>query len=159
MANMMESSFTGGDSRSGEPLNLRTYRAQKRPGSRVRTMLYVAAPVAAGLLAWRFKKLRPIMTSLATHREGLVFSELKQLCALTDGNLSRHLDVLKEAGIVEIWKGYEGRRPKTLVRLTRAGRERFTDYLAELERLVKDAQRAKESGSKAAVQRLAVDPA
>ncbi|HEY7820197.1 MAG TPA: transcriptional regulator [Vicinamibacteria bacterium] len=100
-----------------------------------------------------------IMTSLATHREGLVFSELKQLCALTDGNLSRHLDVLKEAGIVEIWKGYEGRRPKTLVRLTRAGRERFTDYLAELERLVKDAQRAKESGSKAAVQRLAVDPA
>jgi DNA-binding transcriptional ArsR family regulator len=100
-----------------------------------------------------------IMTSLATHREGLVFSELKQLCALTDGNLSRHLDVLKEAGIVEIWKGYEGRRPKTLVRLTRAGRGRFTDYLAELERLVKDAQRAKEASSKAPLPRLAVDPA
>ncbi|HJS74992.1 MAG TPA: transcriptional regulator, partial [Vicinamibacteria bacterium] len=70
----------------------------------------------------------------------------------------RHLDVLKEAGIVEIWKGYEGRRPKTLVRLTRSGRERFTDYLAELERLVKDAQRAKEVSSKAPVPRLAVDP-
>ena len=100
-----------------------------------------------------------IMTSLATHREGLVFSELKQLCALTDGNLSRHLDVLKEAGIVEIWKGYEGRRPKTLVRLTRTGRSRFTDYLAELERLVKDAPRAKEASSKTPLPRLAVDPA
>jgi DNA-binding MarR family transcriptional regulator len=100
-----------------------------------------------------------IMTSLATHREGLVFSELKQLCALTDGNLSRHLDVLKDAGIVEIWKGYEGRRPKTLVRLTRSGRDRFTDYLAELERLVKDAQRAKEANAPPRPHRLAVDPA
>lgn len=102
-----------------------------------------------------------IMTSLATHREGLVFSELKQLCALTDGNLSRHLDVLKEAGLVEIWKGYDGRRPKTLVRLTRTGRERFVEYLAELERLVKDAQRAKEAkrAGSARPHRLAVDPA
>jgi DNA-binding MarR family transcriptional regulator len=102
-----------------------------------------------------------IMTSLATHREGLVFSELKQLCALTDGNLSRHLDVLKEAGLVEIWKGYDGRRPKTLVRLTRPGRERFVEYLAELERLVKDAQRAKEAKGTSSTRphRLAVDPA
>ncbi len=102
-----------------------------------------------------------IMTSLATHREGLVFSELKQLCALTDGNLSRHLDVLREAGLIEIWKGYDGRRPKTLVRLTRSGRERFIEYLAELERLVKDAQRAKEAKGTSAArpQRLAPDPA
>jgi DNA-binding MarR family transcriptional regulator len=102
-----------------------------------------------------------ILTSLATHREGLVFSELKQLCALTDGNLSRHLDVLKEAELVEIWKGYEGRRPKTLVRLTRSGRERFIAYLSELERLVKDAQRATEGGGipLARPHRLAADPA
>jgi DNA-binding MarR family transcriptional regulator len=89
-----------------------------------------------------------ILTSLATHREGLVFSELKDLCALTDGNLSRHLDVLKEAELVEIWKGYEGRRPQTLVRLTPSGRKRFLDYLAELERLLKDAQRAREAKAK-----------
>ncbi len=102
-----------------------------------------------------------LMTSLATHREGLVFSELKELCALTDGNLSRHLDVLKEAGLVEIWKGYDGRRPKTLVRLTRSGRERFVEYLGELERLVKDAKRAREAKTKhpARGHRLAVDPA
>ena len=39
-----------------------------------------------------------IMTSLVTRPEGAVFNELKRLCALTDGNLSRHVDVLQEAG-------------------------------------------------------------
>ena len=48
-----------------------------------------------------------IMTSLVTRPEGLLFSDLKRLCALTDGNLSRHLEVLREAGLVEVWKGDE----------------------------------------------------
>ena len=60
-----------------------------------------------------------IMTSLVTRPEGLLFGELKRLCALTDGNLSRHLDVLREAGLVEVWKGFENRRPQTLCRLSR----------------------------------------
>jgi DNA-binding MarR family transcriptional regulator len=98
-----------------------------------------------------------ILTSLATHREGLVFSELKKLCALTDGNLNRHLDVLRAAGLVQIWKGHDGRRPQTLVRLTRSGRERFLSYLAELERMLKDAQRATEAKA-ARPTRLAADP-
>jgi DNA-binding MarR family transcriptional regulator len=80
-----------------------------------------------------------IMTSLVTRSEGLVFSELKQLCALTDGNLSRHLDVLREAGLVEIWKGFDNRRPQTLCRLTPDGRERFLEYLHELENVIRDA--------------------
>lgn len=80
-----------------------------------------------------------IMTSLVTRAEGLRFGELKQLCGLTDGNLSRHLDVLREAGLVEIWKGFEGRRPQTLCRLTPEGRRRFVEYLEELEKVVKDA--------------------
>jgi DNA-binding transcriptional ArsR family regulator len=80
-----------------------------------------------------------IMTSLVTRSEGLRFGELKQLCGLTDGNLSRHLDVLREAGLVEIWKGFEGRRPQTLCRLTAEGRHRFVEYLEELEKVVKDA--------------------
>ena len=45
-----------------------------------------------------------ILASLATHAEGLAFSELKQLCALTDGNLNRHLQVLQEAGLVDVRK-------------------------------------------------------
>jgi DNA-binding transcriptional ArsR family regulator len=82
-----------------------------------------------------------IMTSLVTRAEGLRFGELKQLCGLTDGNLSRHLDVLREAGLVEIWKGFEGRRPQTLCRLTAEGRRRFVEYLEELEKVVKAARR------------------
>jgi DNA-binding MarR family transcriptional regulator len=80
-----------------------------------------------------------IMTSLVTRPEGLLFGELKRLCALTDGNLSRHLDVLHDAGLVEIWKGFENRRPQTLCRLSPEGRQRFLAYLEELEQVVRDA--------------------
>ena len=81
-----------------------------------------------------------IMTSLATRPVGLSFNELKQLCALTDGNLNRHLDVLHRAGLVEVEKGYEGRRPLTVCRLTAEGRKRFLEYLALLEQVIRDAQ-------------------
>jgi DNA-binding transcriptional ArsR family regulator len=83
-----------------------------------------------------------IMTSLAGKPNGMLFGELKELCALTDGNLSRHLDVLKDAELIEIWKGFEGRRPQTLVRLTKTGRQRFLEYLAELEKVIRDAMPA-----------------
>src|SRR5271167_3537848 len=46
-----------------------------------------------------------ILTSLITNPKGLTFSDLKELCALTDGNLSRHLSVLEKARMVEIAKG------------------------------------------------------
>lgn len=80
-----------------------------------------------------------IMTSLVTRPEGLLFGDLKRLCALTDGNLSRHLDVLHEAGLVELWKGFENRRPQTLCRLSTEGRQRFLAYLEELEHVIRDA--------------------
>jgi DNA-binding MarR family transcriptional regulator len=83
-----------------------------------------------------------IVTSLATHPEGLLFSDLKELCSLTDGNLSRHLQMLHEAGLVEVWKGYHGNRPQTLVRMTPDGRQRFVEYVAVLESVVTDALKA-----------------
>jgi DNA-binding HxlR family transcriptional regulator len=83
-----------------------------------------------------------LLTSLMTNPKGLSFADLKQLCALTDGNLSRHLQVLQEAGLVEVIKGYEGNRPHTTCRLTKSGRKRFLDYLAVLEQLVRDAAKA-----------------
>ena len=46
-----------------------------------------------------------ILTSLVTHPKGLTFGDLKQLCALTDGNLSRHLSVLEKGKMVEIREG------------------------------------------------------
>jgi len=80
-----------------------------------------------------------ILTSLAARPDGLLFTDLKTLCNLTDGNLSRHLTVLQDAGVVEIHKGYKGRRPQTLCRLTDTGRRRFLDYIAVLEHVLADA--------------------
>lgn len=83
-----------------------------------------------------------VLTSLVAHPKGLLFAGLKQLCGLTDGNLSRHLQVLEAAKLVEISKGYEHNRPQTLCRITAQGRKRYLDYLAVLEQVVLDAATA-----------------
>jgi DNA-binding MarR family transcriptional regulator len=83
-----------------------------------------------------------IMTSLVTNPRGVIFSDLKELCHLTDGNLSRHLQVLNEAGFVEIWKGFHKNRPQTLCRITEDGRRRFLEYINVLETVVQDALKA-----------------
>lgn len=80
-----------------------------------------------------------ILTALVTHRGGLSFGELVRLCTLTDGNLSRHLDVLAEEGLVQITKSFAGRRPLTTCKLTAAGRKRFREYLGQLEQVLRDA--------------------
>jgi len=80
-----------------------------------------------------------ILTCLVTHADGMIFGELRDLCGLTDGNLNRHLDALQNAGLVEQWKGYKGKRPQTLCRITSDGRERFRAYLQHLESIVADA--------------------
>jgi DNA-binding MarR family transcriptional regulator len=83
-----------------------------------------------------------VLTSLVAHPKGLVFGDLKQLCGLTDGNLSRHLQVLEEAGLIDIAKGYDRNRPQTVVRITSQGRSRYLDYLGVLEQVVSDAANA-----------------
>lgn len=83
-----------------------------------------------------------IMTSLVSHADGLVFADLKELCSLTDGNLSRHLKVLEEAGLIAIDKDQYANRPRTVCRLTSGGRKRFLEYVDVLESIVSDAARA-----------------
>ena len=90
-----------------------------------------------------------ILTSLAAKADGLLFTDLKGLCNLTDGNLSRHRTVLQEAGVVEIHKGYKGKRPQTLCRLTDGGRKRYLEYIAVLESVLADAVEAAKHGKKA----------
>lgn len=80
-----------------------------------------------------------ILTSLAANPNGLFFNDLKDLCSLTDGNLSRHLQTLQEAGFIEVWKRFQLKRSQTLLRLTDLGREKLLSYIAELERVVSDA--------------------
>ncbi len=86
-----------------------------------------------------------IVASLAAHAAGLVFNDLKELCSLTDGNLSRHLQILSEAGMVEVWKGFRNNRPQTLCRLTDLGRRRFLEYITVLESVVTDALKSPET--------------
>jgi DNA-binding MarR family transcriptional regulator len=83
-----------------------------------------------------------IMTSLVSQPRGVIFADLKEMCHLTDGNLSRHLQVLHEAGLVEIWKGYHKKLPQTLCRITDEGRRRFFEYINVLETVVHDAMKA-----------------
>jgi len=80
-----------------------------------------------------------VLTSLITHPKGLTFNELKAMCSLTDGNLSRHLSILEKDNMVVIEKGQDGNRPQTLCRITTNGRQRYLEYLATLEQVVKDA--------------------
>ncbi len=85
-----------------------------------------------------------ILTSLITHPKGLPFNDLKGMCSLTDGNLSRHLRVLETDGILEIAKGIDRNRSLTVCRVTPAGRRRYLEYLTTLEQVVKDAAKAAE---------------
>jgi DNA-binding MarR family transcriptional regulator len=81
-----------------------------------------------------------LLTCLAGADEGLSFGELKKLCDLTDGNLNRHLKHLTDARLVRLQRDESGGRPQTTCFLTTAGRDRFLDYLAELQRVIGDAQ-------------------
>ena len=80
-----------------------------------------------------------VLTSLLTHPKGLSFVELKQLCALTDGNLARHLQVLEEESMIRLTKDDAVGRAQTTARVTASGRKRFLGYLATLEQVVRDA--------------------
>jgi DNA-binding HxlR family transcriptional regulator len=87
-----------------------------------------------------------VLTSLVTNPKGLAFADLKQLCALTDGNLSRHLRVLEKGKMVELVKKHDRNRPQTICRITPSGRARYIEYLSTLEQVVRDAARVTEEG-------------
>lgn len=94
-----------------------------------------------------------ILTSLLSHRRGMSFNELRDLCTLTDGNLSRHLSTLQEAGLIAIGKTTNGKRNLTLVELTPEGKEKFLGYLSLLEGIVSGALSAT-----AAPSRIGLEP-
>jgi len=87
-----------------------------------------------------------VLTSLTRYPKGLRFNDLKTLCGLTDGNLSRHMQVLQEAGLVDVAKSFEQNRPQTICRLTTDGHKRYMEYLAVLEQVVRDAAVAVKEG-------------
>ena len=69
------------------------------------------------------------------------FGFLRETLDLTGGNLSQHLGVLERAGLIDIEKGYEGRRPRTWISLTKAGGAALRDELAALKTLIRQLER------------------
>jgi DNA-binding transcriptional ArsR family regulator len=64
------------------------------------------------------------------------FSELKKRAGVNDGNLSVHLRKLEEAGYIEVEKRFVGRKPQTLCRLSRTGREAWIAYIDHIRKLL-----------------------
>lgn len=64
------------------------------------------------------------------------FGFLRETLELTAGNLSQHLGVLEKAGLIQVEKGYEGRRPRTWISLTPDGDRALQDEVAQLRRLI-----------------------
>ena len=83
-----------------------------------------------------------ILSALCAAGENLTFKELKDLSGLTDGNLSRHLKALADAGVIRIHKTFVGVKPRTTVALTEKGLKRFEEYLSALSDVLKKAQQA-----------------
>jgi DNA-binding transcriptional ArsR family regulator len=64
--------------------------------------------------------------------ESADFLYLQRATGLTKGNLSVHLQKLEEAGLIEIQKGFQGKYPRTLCRLTTKGKGQFKAYKEQL---------------------------
>lgn len=80
-----------------------------------------------------------VLTALMAHPQGLLFGDLKQLCSLTDGNLSRHLQVLLDADMVAISKDVADGKPQTSCKIKAQGRRCYGSYLAVLKQVIHDA--------------------
>jgi DNA-binding MarR family transcriptional regulator len=64
------------------------------------------------------------------------FGYLRDTLELTGGNLSQHLTVLEGAGLITIDKGYEGKRARTWIELTREGKNALRDEIKTLKTLI-----------------------
>ncbi|MBZ9795920.1 transcriptional regulator [Mesorhizobium sp. ES1-4] len=83
-----------------------------------------------------------IMAALNTleRRAALEFTQLKAIIETTDGNLGAHLDTLARAGYVDIEKLFVGRRPRTRIRATTAGRRAFRGHVVFLREIIDQAE-------------------
>ncbi|MER6238576.1 winged helix-turn-helix domain-containing protein [Streptomyces clavifer] len=82
------------------------------------------------------QRVRLGILAIAREADRVEFGFLKKQLAVTDGNLSRHLKVLEDSGLVTLEKGYAGRRPRTWITLTRDGAQALGTELRALRALV-----------------------
>jgi DNA-binding PadR family transcriptional regulator len=88
-----------------------------------------------------YERVRLGMMSALAVRDELTFSEMKALFEVSDGNLSAHARKLEEAGYLSCTKSFEGRRPKTVYRLTATGRAALHRYLDHVEAVIRATRR------------------
>ena len=113
-------------------------KGASRPAS---VPLATAASGQAGFDRLIYERVRlGIMSALATNDE-LTFNELKSLFNASDGNLGAHARKLEEAGYVACTKSFEARRPKSIYRITPAGRKALLRYLEHIEAVIKATRR------------------
>jgi DNA-binding MarR family transcriptional regulator len=94
------------------------------------------------------QRVRLGILTIAHEARRVEFGFLRTTMDLTSGNLAQHLAVLEKAGLVEIEKGYEGKRPRTWVHLTRAGEKALREEITQLKRLIHQIERAKPVASR-----------
>ena len=77
-------------------------------------------------------QLRLAVVSLLVGLDEADFVYLKEKTEATAGNLSVQIDKLSQAGYIEVEKGFEGKRPRTVCRITAQGRTAFVEYVDAL---------------------------
>ena len=82
------------------------------------------------------QRVRLGILTIAHEARRVEFGFLQSTLELTSGNLARHIEVLEKSGLVEVEKGYDGKRPKTWVHLTDAGESSLREEIAALKRLI-----------------------
>ncbi|MER7770232.1 transcriptional regulator [Kitasatospora sp. NPDC096140] len=92
------------------------------------------------------QRVRLGILTIAREADQVDFGFLKEQLGATDGNLSRHLKVLEDSGLVTVTKGYAGRRPRTWVAMTPRGAEALDRELRALRELVRRLDAAAASG-------------
>ena len=77
-------------------------------------------------------QLRLAVVSLLMGLDEADFVYLKERTEATAGNLSVQIDKLCQAGYIDVEKGFEGKRPRTVCRITLKGRQAFAEYVDAL---------------------------
>ncbi|MDB5232827.1 MAG: transcriptional regulator [Chitinophagaceae bacterium] len=77
-----------------------------------------------------------IMSALVVN-DSINFNELKELIAVTDGNLASHLKTLEESGYIKVQKGFIGRKTNTTYAVTKSGDKAFRQHLEALEKMIR----------------------
>lgn len=83
-------------------------------------------------------QLRLAVMSILLSVEEAEFVYLKEKTQATAGNLSVQIDKLNEAGYIEVEKSFVGKKPRTVCRITSAGRKAFEEYVLALKSYIRE---------------------